>query len=195
MIFSQRVSICLKRSGDSSHNEFSPPNEPKWAKLCHRSQKISPSKWPAAGILGPDLVYPFLVWGISSGNSNGFQVIFKWIFFLLNYYLDLGTKRKSLILLSTALQCYVGTTAAAAAGLDALTTKTCDIGVTTCQRCKYPKLKPTCVWPFGVEEWKNLFVDATLCCVYVQSSTKQRTLVCKIPHPRLLYPRWWAHPT
>ena len=24
--------------------------------LSHRSQKISPSKWPAAGILGPDLV-------------------------------------------------------------------------------------------------------------------------------------------
>ena len=35
----------------SSHNEFQGP-----VQLSHRSQKISPSKWPAAGILGPDLV-------------------------------------------------------------------------------------------------------------------------------------------
>ena len=37
----------------SSHNEFQGP-----VQLSHRSQKISPSKWPAAGILGPDLVTP-----------------------------------------------------------------------------------------------------------------------------------------
>ena len=50
--------ICRGKSGCSSVNEFSSHNEPKWVQLIHRSQKISPSKWPAAGILGPDLVVP-----------------------------------------------------------------------------------------------------------------------------------------
>ena len=49
---------------------------------------------------------------------------------------DVGTKRKSLILLSTALKCYKG---GSAGGIDALTTKDCDSGVTTCSRSKYPK--------------------------------------------------------
>ena len=49
---------------------------------------------------------------------------------------DVGTKRKFLILLSTALQCYKGATVG---GIDALTTDDCGSGVTTCSRCKYPK--------------------------------------------------------
>ena len=41
--------------------------------LTHRSQKMSPSKWPAAGILGPDLVYRSKIAVIESFSPKRFH--------------------------------------------------------------------------------------------------------------------------